>query len=140
VTVGIDGHAGHFERLLAPDAGGYFERATVAHEVSAVTGACLVVSRANFASVGGFDEVNLPVEFNDIDLCLRLREKTLSNIIDNTTILIHHEAATRKARLDQEDRYKDQVDYFKDRWRRVIRADPYFGSGLSLNWHWAALG
>jgi GT2 family glycosyltransferase len=140
VIIGVDGHANHFERHAAADSRGYFERLDVPHELSAVTGACLAVARAKFEAVGGFDAVNLPVEFSDIDLCLRLGERGWTALLEPAAVLIHHEAATRKASLTQEQRYAAEVAYFKSRWRHRLRADPYFHPALSLDWHSAALG
>jgi GT2 family glycosyltransferase len=139
VIVGVDGHANHFERRYAPDELGYFQRLDVPHELSAVTGACLAVAKAKFAAVGGFDAQNLPVEFSDIDLCLRLMERGWACLLEPSAVLIHHEAATRKASRDQERRYAREVAYFKSRWRHRLRADPYFHPALSLDWHRAAL-
>ena len=139
VIVGVDGHANHFERRYAPDELGYFQRLDVPHELSAVTGACLAVAKAKFGAVGGFDAQNLPVEFSDIDLCLRLTERGWASLLEPSAVLIHYEAATRKASHDQERRYAREVAYFKARWRHRLRADPYFHPALSLDWHGAAL-
>jgi len=140
VVIGVDGHATHFERFRPPDAPGYFGRINLPHEVSAVTGACLAVDRAKFDAIGGFDALNLPVEFSDIDLCLRLAERGWTSVFEPDAVLIHHEAATRKLWRSQEKRYAGQVAYFKSRWRRLLRDDPYFHPALSLDWHAAALG
>ena len=140
VVVGIDGLACHFERRGPAEALGYFQRRDVAHEASAVTGACLAVERAKFEAVGGFDAANLPVEFSDIDLCLRLGERGWIALVEPAAVLLHREAATRKASATQELRYAGEVAYFRARWRGRLRADPYFHPALSLDWHNAALG
>ena len=140
VVIGIDGHAVHFERFRPPDAPGFFGRINVPHEVSAVTGACLAVEKAKFDAVCGFDAVNLPVEFSDIDLCLRLAERGWTALLEPAARLIHREAATRKVFRSQEKRYASEVAYFKARWRKRLRDDPYFHPVLSLDWHTAALG
>ncbi len=57
--------------------GGYFARAQLTQNLSAVTAACLVMRKSVFEEIGGFDEVHLPIAFNDVDLCLRLRERNL---------------------------------------------------------------
>jgi GT2 family glycosyltransferase len=139
VIMGVDGHANHFERSIAPDQTGYFQRIDVPHEISAVTGACLAVAKAKFDAIGGFDAQNLPVEFSDVDLCLRLTERGWTSMLDPSAVLIHHQAATRKASRNQECRYAREAAYFKARWRHRLRADPYFHPALSLDWHWAAL-
>ena len=140
VVIGVDGHATHFERFRPRNAGGYFGRGNLPHEVSAVTGACLAVEKAKFDAIGGFDAVNLPIEFSDIDLCLRLAERGWTALLEPAAVLVHHEAATRKLWRSQEKRYAGQVAYFKARWRRFLRDDPYFHPALSLDWHTAALG
>ncbi len=140
VVIGVDGHATHFERFGRPDEPGFFDRLNVPHEVSAVTGACLAVEKTKFDAVGGFDAINLPVEFSDIDLCLRLAERGWTTLVEPAARLIHHEAATRKVWRSQEQRYAGQVAYFKERWRARLRDDPYFNPALSLDWHTAALG
>ena len=95
VIVGIDGRAGHLERLLDARDPGYFGRLCSPHEVSAVTGACLAVERRKFEAVGGFDAENLPVELNDIDLCLRLAARGWKTICACESVLVHHESMSR---------------------------------------------
>ena len=140
VIIGIDGHANHYELSAGQKGIGYFGRLQVPHELSAVTGACLAVEKVKFDAVGGFDAKNLPVEFNDIDLCLRLAERGWISLLEPRAILIHHQAATRKVSRDQERRYAGEVAYFKNRWRGRLRADPFFHPALSLDWHDPALG
>jgi GT2 family glycosyltransferase len=139
ITIGIDGRAGHFERFLGAADSGYFGRLNVSHEVSAVTAACLAVEAAKFAAVGGFDEVNLPVELNDVDLCLRLSERGWRTLLAPVR-LIHHESASRGESVRPDERYGDQHDYFRERWTRVIRDDPHFHPALSLDSLRAELG
>ena len=74
VVVGFGEGVGHFDAGLRDGEKSWLGRNGILHEASAVTGACLAVERAKFVAVGGFDAVHLPVEFNDIDLCLRLEE------------------------------------------------------------------
>lgn len=133
VTVGLGQDAGHFEALAAPSAPSWLERNGVAHEIAAVTGACLAVERRKFDAVEGFDGERLPIEFNDIDFCLRLAEKGWRNRYDPAVILTHKESATRgNALLRPLSVYARERDYFRNRWRDVIRDDPYFHPGLSL--------
>jgi GT2 family glycosyltransferase len=139
VIVGVDGHANHFERRNASNKPGYFQRLDVPHEISAVTGACLAVAKGKFDAIGGFDAQNLPVEFSDIDLCLRLTERGWASLLEPSAVLIHEESATRRTTHAQERRYSREVSYFKARWRHRLRADPYFHAALSLDWHGAAL-
>jgi O-antigen biosynthesis protein len=140
VVVGIDGRAGHFERGLEDGADGYFGHLNVKREVSAVTAACLAVEAKKFFAVGGFDEVNLPIELNDVDLCLRLNERGWRTICTPAARLIHHESASRGATVRPDERYGRQHDYFRGRWAGVIRDDPFFHPALSLDSLQASLG
>lgn len=74
LVVGMGEGVGHCDAGRAATAAGWLGRNGAAHEISAVTGACLAVARAKFRAAGGFDEIHLPIEFNDVDLCLRLEE------------------------------------------------------------------
>jgi GT2 family glycosyltransferase len=141
VVLGMGGVAGHFGDGLPPDAPGWLGRNLVAHETSAVTGACLMVERSKFVAVGGFDAENLPIELNDIDLCLRLAERGWKTVCDNRTTLLHHQSASRGGpglRLQRV--YARERDYFIETWRHVIRDDPYFNPALSLYDYEPALG
>jgi O-antigen biosynthesis protein len=133
VVIGIDGRAGHFERGLDGEACGYFGHLNVLHEVSAVTGACLAIEAKKFFAVGGFDEVNLPVELNDVDLCLRLRDRGLKIFCAPAARLIHRESASRGASLRPDQRYGAQHAHFRTRWAGLLRDDPYFHPALSLD-------
>ena len=133
VVIGLGGHAGHIYRGRRPDTPGWMRCLEVPHEVSAVTGACLLVSRENYDAVGGLDEAHFPVSFNDIDFCLKLRERGLRNLLVPAATLIHHESVSRgrdvgakQARADREGRL------FEERWRHVMRDDPYFHPAFSL--------
>lgn len=96
VALGMDGFAGHpFRGALADDPGpcGVL---SVARECSAVTGACLMIRRGLFQSLGGFDP-ELRIAFNDVDLCLRARERGHRTIWTPHARLVHHESASRSA-------------------------------------------
>lgn len=135
VLLGMGGVAGHFGAELGATDPGWTRRNLVPHEVSAVTGACLMVERRKFDAVGGFDAVNLPVELNDVDLCLRLAERGWRTICNSQVVLIHHQSASRGGGLRLQRVYEKERSYFCDRWRSAIRDDPYFHPGLSLYAH-----
>ena len=132
VVIGIKGYAAHFERGLPARNEGFFGRLNRPHAVSAVTGACLAVAHDKFWEVGGFDAENLPIELNDIDLCLRFRERGWINVLDPAIELIHFESASRGAH-SLRPRYQKEKAYFRTRWRSHIRSDAYFHPALSLN-------
>lgn len=140
VVLGTDGRAAHFERMAAKGDPGYFGRLCVPHEISAVTAACLVVEKQKFDAVGGFDAVNLPVELNDIDLCLRLKERGWTCLCVPDSVLIHHEAASRGRTLRPDKTYQREHDYFRKKWMHRLRDDPYFHPALSLHSLGPALG
>ena len=96
VVVGMHGGADHAYRHLPPDHGVHRGRSRCLSGWGAVTGACLMVRRELFERVGGFDEA-LPVEFNDIDFCLRLGQLGYRNVIPPEAVLVHHESQSRDA-------------------------------------------
>jgi GT2 family glycosyltransferase len=132
VLLGMGGVAGHFGAGLDEQAPGWMGRNLAPHEVSAVTGACLMVARAKFDAVGRFDEVNLPVDLNDVDLCLRLAARGWRTICNSEVVLIHRQSASRGGGLRLQQVYASERRYFSERWRAVIRDDPFFHPNLSL--------
>jgi GT2 family glycosyltransferase len=140
VILGVDGRAGHFERMLDARDPGYFGRLCAPHEVSAVTGACLAVQKRKFEAVGGFDAENLPVELNDIDLCLRLAGRGWKCICACESILAHHESMSRGKTSRPNQRYAKEIQFFRSKWMHKLRDDPYFHPALSLDSLDATLG
>lgn len=139
VVLGIGGYAGHVDLCLAGDSDGTFGRARANHGITAVTGACLAVERAKFEAVGGFDEVNLPVDLNDIDLCLRLTAAGWRTMLAADAVLVHHESASR-GRTCATPRYAGERAYFAARWQAERRNDPLYHPALSLQLTRATLG
>jgi GT2 family glycosyltransferase len=105
-----------------------------------VTGACLAVQRSKFEAVGGFDVNRLPVELNDVDLCLRLADRGWVSIWTPESVLYHRESASRGRQLRAWEFYRGERRYFARRWAHVIRDDPYFHPALSLFAPRAGLG
>ncbi|WP_375457558.1 glycosyltransferase family 2 protein [uncultured Enterovirga sp.] len=133
VVVGWGGYAGHFGRLMPDGALDHLGRGASRHQVSAVTAACLAVSRANFVAVGGFDE-SFAVAFNDVDFCLRLQARGLRNIYTPHAVLRHRESASRGLdRGSKRARFLAERERFGELWREVLQADPHFQLALSLN-------
>jgi cellulose synthase/poly-beta-1,6-N-acetylglucosamine synthase-like glycosyltransferase len=103
--------------------------------MSAVTAACMVVRREAWEQVGGLDEQNLPIAFNDVDFCLRLREKGWGVVWSPYAELFHHESISRGPD-DVGPRaaaFSREVDYMQERWGpRVLRNDPYYNPNLTL--------
>jgi GT2 family glycosyltransferase len=114
---------------------GYFYRSTCVQDLSAVTGACLLTSKADYQKVGGFDE-GLAVAFNDVDYCLKLRAKNLLCVYTPFSEWYHLESVSRG--LDHKDpekkaRMEAETEYFMSKWRDVYKSgDPYYNPNLSL--------
>lgn len=132
VALGPFGIASHTYSKSARNEPGYRQGLLCPHEVSAVTGACLAVERTKFSAIGGFDAVNLPIDLNDIDLCLRLAERGWRCAWTPDSVLYHQESASRGKALDPATLYHREQSYFKKRWPHAIRDDPYFHPAFSL--------
>lgn len=130
ITLGLGTVSGHAYSGEAETAAGYLNQLQAAREVTAVTGACCAIERRKFDELGGFDATNLPIEFSDIDLCLRARERGWCNVVVPQAVLFHREAETRGPVRSKT--YETERKYFAQRWAQVIRDDPYFHPGLSL--------
>jgi GT2 family glycosyltransferase len=133
VVVGINGVASHVHKCFGRGQHGYFGRAGLIQNFSALTAGCLLMRRSVFQEVGGFDE-ELPVAFNDVDLCLRIREKGYLLTWTPYAQLYHHESVTlgrhdSPARAEQ---FRKETNYLKQRWKHILGADPYYSPNLSL--------
>jgi GT2 family glycosyltransferase len=123
--VGHGGGAAHFLQGLDPDDDLYLDLQHVTREVSAVTGACLMVARATFEEVGGFDE-GLEVSGNDVDFCIRVAATGRRVLWTPRSRLIHHESRSRGSVP-----YLPDQTRLWDRWEPLLRAgDPYFNPNL----------
>jgi O-antigen biosynthesis protein len=134
VILGIGSVAGHLYRTSDRLATGDHGRIQLPHELSAVTAACMVVRRNAWEQVGGMDGVNLPVAFNDIDLCLRLREAGWKIVWTPYAELIHHESISRGPDTEGERalRFGREIHYMKERWGEILRNDPAYNPNLTL--------
>ena len=133
VVVGIGGVADHIHRLFERSEAGFYNRLQLAQNISAVTGACLMLSARKFWEVGGFDE-SFAVAFNDIDLCLKLRQAGYLNIYTPYAELYHHESKSRGYEDSDEKRkrFADEIYRFNLKWEEVMEAgDPYYNPNLS---------
>lgn len=133
VVVGLGGRAGHILRNRPADTPGHLGRLTVAHEVAGVTAACLAVARHKFEAVGGLDAEAFPIDFNDIDLCLRLGARGWRSIWTPRATLAHHESVSRGPSVGAaRARFEAEGTRFAARWRSVIRDDPYYHPAFSV--------
>jgi GT2 family glycosyltransferase len=126
LLIGVGGLASHAFHQLPAGAAGYAGNAVIVRNCSAVTAACLMTRRAVFDEVGGFDEA-LPVDFNDVDFCLRLRAAGYRTVFTPFARLCHHESASF-GRRRQSAREHDRM---RRKWGEKLAADPYFNPNLS---------
>jgi len=131
---GIGGVAAHSHKHLPKGHPGYFGRAQLVQTLSAVTAACLVIKRSIYKEVGGLDEINLGVAFNDVDLCLRVREAGYRNIWTPYAELYHHESATRgyEDTPEKKLRFRRETLYMQKRWGDTLLNDPAYSPNLTL--------
>ncbi|WP_226638549.1 glycosyltransferase family 2 protein [Novosphingobium profundi] len=127
VVLGIGGGAAHAHRRLSPDEEGYFRRHALPQFTSAVTAACLVVQRARFEAVGGLDETQFAVAFNDVDLCLRLNRQGWQSFYEPRARLIHHESVSRGHDRDPTGaaRLANELAALKSAWSTDRITDPF---------------
>jgi GT2 family glycosyltransferase len=127
VALGMRGTADHLMRGFPLDVDGYAGSLACAREVSAVTAACMMMRKALFEEVGGFNE-HFFTAYQDLDLCLRLRDRGLRIIYTPRTVVVHHEWTSRKTYYDMVDR-----TLLLDQWEDLIQAgDPYYNRNLEL--------
>lgn len=112
---------------------GYFGKARLLQEVSAVTAACMFVRKADFDAVGGFEE-ELRVAYNDIDLCLKIRGLGKKILADPDITLIHKESRTRGSDKHGERarRLNEEANWMRERWARELDNDPYYSPNIDL--------
>jgi O-antigen biosynthesis protein len=132
--VGIGGLAGHAFRYFDRDSAGYMDRLRLTQNMAAVTGACMLVRKPVFYEIGGFDEINLPVAYNDVDFCLRALECGYRNVWTPFAQLYHIESGSRPSDFSGEriSKYKSEAKYLRRRWRDVIHHDPCYNPNLTI--------
>lgn len=137
VVIGLGAHrtAGHTHYKQHRQNLGYMGRLCYTQNVTAVTGACLLVKKSLYEEVGGLDE-GFEISLNDVDFCLKLREKNLLNVFTPFAELYHHESASRG--LDDQgekaERYNRESERFREKWKAALEAgDPYYNPNFSLD-------
>jgi O-antigen biosynthesis protein len=134
-VAGLFGVAAHGYLREPRQADGYLLQLQTTREVSAVTAACMVVRRDLFLEVGGFDEADLAVAFNDVDLCFKLLRAGYRNLWTPYAELYHRESASRgnDERGADRRRFLREEAVMRERWGDLIRRDPYYSPNLSLD-------
>lgn len=135
VILGIRGLAGHGHRGFDRDADGYMNRLKIVQDYSIVTAACLMIDRKKFMQIKGFDE-ELAVDYNDVDLCMKLIRQGYYNVFTPYTQMYHYESKSRGANVTKEKlaRVEKEFYHFNIRWNRQIKGgDPYYNKNLTLH-------
>jgi len=132
--IGTGGIAGHSHRHQPADIGGYANNVVLTTNYSAVTAACMMVRREVFERVGGFDET-FAVAYNDVDLCLRIREAGYYNVYLPHVEVIHYESRSRgyDVHPDQIERDRGERARLQARWQQAWSNDPFYSPHLSLS-------
>ncbi len=135
IVIGICGLAANMLTELPEGMHAYFGKDCLTQNMSAVTGACLFSRRSIYEEVGYMDEENFKVAFNDVDFCLKIREKGYQIIYNPYIELMHYESKTRgyEDTPEKKARFERESSNFKKKWKTVIeKGDPYYNVNLSL--------
>lgn len=135
VIMGLGGIAGYSHLHTPARQQGYFGRARLPQNLSAVTFACAMTRREVYRQLGGLNAKELAVAFNDVDYCLRAREAGYLIVYTPYATLRHHESSSRgsESSADKRARFAAETAYMQARHARILElGDPYYNSGLSL--------
>lgn len=137
VVIGLGAHrtAGHVHYRQKRENLGYMGRLCYAQNMTAVTGACLMVKKALYEQAGGLDE-SFAVSLNDVDFCLKLRKAGYLNVFTPFAELYHYESVSRGLddRGEKAARYEEESARFREKWKAELAAgDPYFNPNFSLD-------
>ncbi|GBR11506.1 glycosyltransferase family 2 protein [Acetobacter oeni] len=137
VVVHPDTVATHVHQGRSAEEYGYMGRALVSHEVTAVTAAAVVVRAEAFREVGGFDEINLKIAYNDVDLCLKLREAGWRIIQCNNFKAVHYESFSRGGdeTVEKRARLSAESQHMRDRWKdsQFYKCDPAYSRYFAID-------
>ena len=133
MIIGIGAVAGHSHKYFDRNAHGYFTKLKLIQNYSGVTAACLLIRRNVYEQVGGLDEVNLTIAFNDVDFCLKVREAGYRNLWTPYAELYHHESISRGTEDDpvKQERFRKEVEFMKNKWGDKLNLDPYYNVNLT---------
>lgn len=135
VIVGLGGVAGHSHKYFPRGHCGYMYRTTIAQNLSAVTAACLLTRKDVWKKINGLDE-RFQVAFNDVDLCMRIREAGYLIVWTPYAELYHYESKSRgfEDTPEKQQRFMGEVQRFKERWKKELESgDPYYNPNLTLD-------
>jgi GT2 family glycosyltransferase len=134
VILGLGGVAGHGHRFFPRESRGCDKRLATTQNFSAVTGACMVLRRSVYWQVGGLNETDLKIAFNDVDLCLNIRAAGYRIVWTPDAELYHHESASRGQddTLEKRQRFEAERGYMRRRWQAELARDPYYSPFLTM--------
>ncbi|MDD6811576.1 MAG: glycosyltransferase family 2 protein [Lachnospiraceae bacterium] len=137
VVIGLGAHrtAGHTHYRVSSNNLGYMGRLCYAQNVTAVTGACLMVKKEIYDKVGGLDET-FAVSLNDVDFCLKLRKAGYLNVFTPFAELYHFESISRGLddKGEKAKRYNEESERFREKWKKELEnGDPYYNINFSLD-------
>ena len=135
ITVGIGGIAGNRFKSIPKDGHGYFAKESMVENLSAVTGACLMTKTKVYEEVDWMDET-LAVAFNDVDFCLKIREKGYLVVFNPYVEFWHYESKSRGQEDSPEKikRFQGEISRFEEKWGDILNSgDPYYNINLSLD-------
>ena len=137
IVLGPSGGTTHLHRFSEKSETGYFGQLILSRTLSAVTAACLAIRSETFFEVGGLDEVNLPVAYNDIDLCLKLGQHRYRVVWIPFAVLFHLESVSRgkdDATPGSQLR-SERIDVLRRKWKGFLENDdPFHNPNLLFNW------
>lgn len=135
VIIGMGGFAAHALWSLTDRDEKYYPFSLCEREVSAVTGACLMVRRSVFEEVGGMEE-EFAVALNDVDFCMKIRSAGYRILWNPYAKLYHYESKSRgyEDTMEKQARFQNEIARFQKKWEREIKAgDPYYNPNLTLH-------
>ena len=135
VIIGLGGIAGHAFIGLDANQYGYMSRAYLSSDYSAVTAACLMISKDIYNEVGGLCE-EYAVAFNDVDFCMKVRSKGYLVVYDAFSQWYHYESKSRGYEDTEEKqlRFKGEIETFKSKWQKELdEGDPFYNRNFPLN-------
>ena len=134
VILGVGGWAGHSHKGFPRGSAGYAGRLSLISSFSAVTGACLLVRKNVYQTIGGLNEKELRISCSDVEFCLRLRQAGYTNVWTPFAELYHHESATRgyEDTPEKQARFASELAYMNKNWKEVLANDYAYSPNLTL--------
>jgi len=135
VVLNLSGLADHVNKNIYDWDNGYMHRANSIQNFTACTAACLLVKKELFYAVKGFDEINLKIAFNDVDLCIKIREAGFLIVYTPFAKLYHFESKSRGKddTIEKQKRAASEIKFFRRKWKTILnRGDEYYNPNLTL--------